>query len=489
MSEDSKSGFLKRLPLPEILFSLGLGAASTLNRLVDPDLFWHLRAGKDILAAGHPVLPDSWTYLFAGHPWVNQQWLTQIFMYKAYDWGGYGGLQVLKALVVAAIAFVLLLALRKHPPLVRYVAGALFVACNSYYLLFRTHVFSFLGMAALYFVLERLQPRARLAALMLLFAIWANVHAFFGIGLGVLGLYTAAQWIQRFFKAPGPWQARLRATANSWEFAALPLSALATLLNPFGVGVWKTAFSVIGSRETTIVTEWAPLWKASPYVLIGFLPLLLLVIIYVAMMRSRADWSAATPALVLAAMAVMSVRFLPVFTLPALLAIAPFMAGLGDKVPAGWRSRIAAILPPVATAVLSVVAAAAIELNVALPVYTPSRDAPLDYPVEAVQFMKTHDLNGRIFNRYAWGGYLVWELPESRIFIDPRTGVLLFPDGYLKAWRECFDAKPGWEKTLERGNPDFVLTSPTDYLDLAMRSEPGWKVIYSDALSTLFARK
>ena len=52
-------------------------------------------------------------------------------------------------------------------------------------------------------------------------------------------------------------------------------------------------------------------------------------------------------------------------------------------------------------------------------------------------------------------------MPDSKVFIDPRTGVLLFPKGFVGAWKDAAETRPGWRETFERGHPDFALLSWT----------------------------
>jgi hypothetical protein len=42
------------------------------------------------------------------------------------------------------------------------------------------------------------------------------------------------------------------------------------------------------------------------------------------------------------------------------------------------------------------------------------------YPAGAVAYLKTHLPKGNIFSSYGWGGYLIWQLPEKKVFIDGR---------------------------------------------------------------------
>lgn len=42
------------------------------------------------------------------------------------------------------------------------------------------------------------------------------------------------------------------------------------------------------------------------------------------------------------------------------------------------------------------------------------------YPVRAVQFLKERNYQGELFAEYGWGGYLLWQYPEKKLFIDGR---------------------------------------------------------------------
>jgi len=42
------------------------------------------------------------------------------------------------------------------------------------------------------------------------------------------------------------------------------------------------------------------------------------------------------------------------------------------------------------------------------------------YPDHAVAYLHTHAPTNNIFSTYDWGGYLIWQLPEKKVFIDGR---------------------------------------------------------------------
>ncbi len=463
------------------LFLFSCAMALNLQRLVDPDLFWHLRGGEDIIRAGRAALPDSWNYLFSGKVWINQQWLTEVIMALAFKAGGYWGLMALRTAVGLGCVILLMGALKKRPLAVRYTVAAVFVACNAKFFLFRTHTFSFLGMAALIYLLERLAPLKRLPWIIALFALWANVHAFFGLGLLVLGIWAVANW----------WIGGRRFGMDTWaDAASVPLACAATLLNPFGLGVWRTAFETLGHTESYLVTEWWPIWRYPFLANANFYLLVALVAAAAAVWHKKMHWPSISASSVLLLMGIKSVRLTSTFTLPAM----PLLAGSLDEAFGWWRGepkRDAASKRffPLLPALLLAFSALAASWIFSHPITTPREVPRVDYPVGAVNYMKEHNLSGKVFNEFDWGGYLVWADPALKTFIDGRTGVLLFPWGHMMAWKETVDLGAGWRARLEEGHPDFILVNRDDYIVSQLLAEPGWKLLYMDHMAALFARK
>ena len=61
------------------------------------------------------------------------------------------------------------------------------------------------------------------------------------------------------------------------------------------------------------------------------------------------------------------------------------------------------------------------------------------YPKKAAIYLKDHMPEGRIFSEYGWGGYLIWKLPEKKVFID----------GRMPSWREDRNAAEGAQGAID----------------------------------------
>src|SRR5437660_415256 len=74
------------------------------SRFNDPDLWYHLKIGEIIWNTHSIPRIDLFSFTANGHPWVAQEWLSQLTLYGVYRFGGYTGLMlwlcVLPSLIV-----------------------------------------------------------------------------------------------------------------------------------------------------------------------------------------------------------------------------------------------------------------------------------------------------------------------------------------------------------------------------------------------------
>ena len=68
----------------------------------DPDLFWHIRAGNDILAQGLPRV-DWYSYTMPNFLWVDHEWALQVPMALLERLGGLRLVSIGFALLITAI--------------------------------------------------------------------------------------------------------------------------------------------------------------------------------------------------------------------------------------------------------------------------------------------------------------------------------------------------------------------------------------------------
>src|SRR6185437_1016863 len=109
--QDNRSAWTPSWPLAlGFLVFVWLSLHGNLPLLADPDTQWHVALGNWILA--HRAVPrvDTFSFTFAGEPWIAKEWLSQLLLAGAYDLGGWGAVVVLAA-ATFGVTFALLLRL------------------------------------------------------------------------------------------------------------------------------------------------------------------------------------------------------------------------------------------------------------------------------------------------------------------------------------------------------------------------------------------
>jgi hypothetical protein len=112
-----------------------------------------------------------------------------------------------------------------------------------------------------------------------------------------------------------------------------------------------------------------------------------------------------------------------------------------------------------------------------------------DNPADAVNFMNSHQLAGNVLADYAWGQYVIWHgAPGTKVFIDSRYD-LGYPPTVIRDYVALDNGTAGGSHTLAAYPHDFVLLKKDSPAAKLMESQPDWRLIYSDQVAVLYARK
>src|SRR5205814_2980525 len=80
----------------------------------DLDFSWQVRSGQRILQTGELLPPESFTYTIQGRPISQFEWLYEVVLALIWNSFGYGGLKLLRTLLVATPLVLLALRLRRE---------------------------------------------------------------------------------------------------------------------------------------------------------------------------------------------------------------------------------------------------------------------------------------------------------------------------------------------------------------------------------------
>lgn len=448
----------------------------------DPDYWWHVRTGQYIAETGTVPRVDIFSYTAAGRPWVTHEWGSELLFYAVSHLIGYAGLVALFGTIEALTALAVYLMCRRHG-LGEPAAAILMLLGFSMSLTnatVRPQVLTAFLLAVCALLLTRFRQGATRALwpLPFIFVIWVNLHGGYVIGLALLGLTIVGELIAIVLSRP--------AAPITPLVAITATSALATLINPHGFQAWIYPLTFLGSANPAmgLITEWQSPNFHDPL----FLPFAtsLLLTICLGLSSRTLEPMEIIWAIGFSFLGLEGVRNIPLYA----VVVVPILgARLYAALPI-LRYSLAAWRRPL----LLVAASIAITFVAISPLLSPVRRARLQlgaepntlgFPVGAVEYLRTHDLPGNLFNEYDWGGFIVNRLyPKRPVFIDSRPG--MYGVAITREYLTVAKAAPGWRDVLDRNHVMLALVRRGSPIALALTNEPGWRVLYRGSMGVLF---
>ena len=449
------------------------------KQIADPDIWWHLRNASYLFQYHSFPSVDTYSFTAAGSPWMNFEWLSEIpFLLGFKAMGLQGMLAVYFAVLVLIYVGVYYRSCRagadcKDATVVTLLAIFLGVVSIGP----RTLLFGWLCMVGLLLVLDRFRRTGKgLWLLPPLFAVWINLHGSWVFGVVVLVVTIASGLIE------GEWGL---VAARRWSalelkelLLALAASLAALFVNPFGYKLVLYPFDLLFRQPSIMkdIQEWQSVdFSAGD----GKLALIMILALVAAALFSRRCWRLDEALLTAFALwaALSHVRFLffaglilvPILA-PRLKLFPPYQREL-DK---PWLN--AGIMAAIVGALIFFFPSAA-QLQ---------QKVDEQFPKAALEFMQGQHINGRIFNNYGWGGYMEWNVPQLKPFIDGRADIFVYNgtfDNYLKV----LHIQAPFE-ILDKYKIDYVLLEPAKPLTYLLEHSPAWRMIYSEKVAVLFER-
>jgi hypothetical protein len=333
------------------------------------------------------------------------------------------------------------------------------------------------------------------------FALWANLHGSFPMGLLLIGCSVAGRAVD-LVRRTGGTKALWRDDQLRRHFLLLQLCAAAALLNPYGLQLYLETVRVASNRNLQDLVDWDPLT-----------------------LRMSQGKAAAMALMAL----LVALRFSP-RRVTAAEALSLTVFGLG----ACYSSRIIAWWAPVCAYSLALHAEAALRKLRQVDSRPPARRAGLSTvamlgvmwiafayspfgmraihgapktpeeeaarlkrsvsaqtPLAAVKFLKEHPPVGQCFNTYEWGDYLLWAGPrDAKWFIASHAH--LAPREIWEDYLRIVGLSRDWEARLDRYGVNTIVLEQNMSADLirALKDLPeAWSLQYQDKFTAIFARK
>ncbi len=502
---------------------LGLALSLFANKIIDTDIWWHLRTGNYILENHAIPRADMYSYTAGANKWIDLHWLFQVILYATYNVFGSYGMSLLFICVFMAVFLLLWYAsrpARNFFPAVILFSVAL-MATNTRFLA-RPEAFTYLMIGAYMAIIcryERKGARWLLYLLIPLQILWTNLQGLFVIGPFLIFVYLVEYGIRENWGHDAASCPQFSLQTGAPEkyakgfrpFLAVFIGSLAAcLVNPYGFDGMTfpfTLFSRVGGMQNVFaasIAEFQP--PFSGYNLTSSIKWFG-VFMAVAGLVLAADYknfriSHALIFLGLGYLAVNARRNIPLFVL-ALLPLSVEHAGnlltQLRKAKAGKFARGVGWFEAGVCIVLIAVLPIQVHRIVNGRYYISDRRGERfgfgfkeqTFPRGAFAFIKQNEIRGPFFNNMDIGGMFIYEMyPKEKVFIDARLEVN--SADHLSEYRLAMADPLAFDRLCRKYgfNAAVIMHTSQDalYLMPVLYFSSRWALVYLDPIAAVFVR-
>jgi hypothetical protein len=442
-------------------------------RIMAIDLAYQIRAGGIMLDTHRLLDVDTFTFTIPGRAWLNQQWGSEVLLAAIYRAGSWGGVGVVRGLLLGVTTFLLYRACRAAgagPRTAACLTLAGWIVGIEILPALRPQEFGFVLFAAVqWIVIVRHRSPARLWLVPILVAVWANLHGSFPLALVLLGF----AWLEDRREDP----------AAARRLVAVMAATLAvTFVNPFGVRVWSyvvdlATHPVVSQR----ISEWGPPSIHTPTGAFFFASLLAVA----AILARRGRAVGLVPLLrlgVFALLALSAIRGVVWWALVTPVVMAEILGP--DEAPrTAQRSPLNAVMAAAVAVSMVVVAPIGrgtdpVSGGPAVLTYAPES---LVASVRSAVPPGSHDFVSQLYA--SWSEF---SNPGMPVAVDPR--IEIFPESVWSDYYRVSNGQEGWERILDRWGVTALVLHPTQAEGLleVIGDDPRWRPVTSDAQGSVY---
>ncbi len=457
----------------------------------DPDLGWHLKYGEYFFK-NHQLLQDNtFSTMMAYYKWPNSSWGTDLISYAIFSPFGFFGLSIATAFIITFIFYFA----SKAANLDHWEKTLLFPILLYFEkpvnaVSFRGQLISILLTTILFYLINQFKnnPSKKILLTIPLFALWVNIHGQYLIGLFIFALWVFINSIVVFFEN----QSNIKKTFNKTKYllTAFIGSCLATLINPYGIGMYLETFKYFGNPDLKFVAEYLPFNSLSSswwnHYFLGMLLLLGFLFLYFSNeLKKQVTTLSVVAILYTLSLSVRRYAWTTYYlTLPVLKPLANFFK------PDTQKYQLIA-----STVISLIIISIVLVLKMPLTQFTQMNwDQYCNYyqgcSPQAMQYLLTHPTRQPLLSFYDWGGYMIWNYPQIKPSIDGRMHLWKDASGY-----SGFDDYYAYEQDLknvdESSYNTVLMTTQKPLFDqlVRLREQDKWVLLYKDDKAAIFERK
>ncbi len=447
----------------------------------DPDYGWHYRYSEFFLTHGRLLIENIYSYTLPNYHWYNSYWLGELILISSHKYLGDTAAGLIFSTV---LSFICLKFIKNKTTNYTALVFTFIVLIANLSVMSTTVRPLYFDMFFWLYLLEIFYYQKRNAFfreeyLPFVFLIWANVHAEFTIGLFVYAIWLVQEiWNNYKQKNFGNIKRKL---------VLFGLSITVTIINPFGFNMLIAIFREIIQIHQPYASEWQSPLHTSPIALIPILFVLPLALGKLKVIQHRWHGILLIIFSLLTVKALYFDRILIILAIPAIIEIFTyFVEKISDQ-----KSMQKIFVYSFLLIYFFIFAQ-----NIYFATSVERWSKHFGYPYEAVQLLKKMPKHGNVFNWFGWGGYLIWQLPEYKTFVDGRMNVWTTPppnehhfvDDYIKIQFKPKENIALINYYFEKFDIKYLLNRP-DAPITQFLLDNGWTVLFKNEYSILLERK
>ena len=383
---------------------------------LDSDFGWHLRFGEIVLQTHRVPLKDLFSYTMPSYDFINHEWLSDVIIASIYNLSGLIGVSVFFSLFVTIGLIITIKIAGTKDRFGFWLSLLTMVAITAVQFAgIRPQDLSWTFFVLVWYLLDICKNKWRFYLLPLIFLLWANMHAAFALGL-FLFMISAIDSLLR------------RERNSHYLLLSFIFAICATLINPYGFKLWQEVILTTVSSQISVVEEWTPSFTHLIFPMWLFVDFSLVMLWF---NRRNLSYKSIFLLVVLFLFFITGIRQAPLFMLFLLPFVIQAISNFSlqtKKYPfALQRLKIASQIIALLTFIFCLTNLWPLGQNLWQSKLNIQQSIALNYPSGSAAYLRAHPFLGNYYSVYNWGGYLIWQLPNKKDFIDGRMPTWINP--------------------------------------------------------------
>ena len=427
----------------------------------DTDFGWHYRCGKEFLKSGSFALctKNNFSYFLPDYKSYNPHFFYDVGLASTYDHFGFIGVSLMDSIIMVLAAGIFLY-LINMPLWLKIIAFYLNLSLSYsiFSLGIRDQILTYLFFLLTLFLLKKSEKNIKyILFLPLLFLIWVNTHIGFFIGPIIFFFYFLG---------------------NRKKIILLVffLSLLMTFLSFFGAEVYQEIINHVFSPLNGMIAEWVPpsIWQIILIIVLTIISLIMII-----KQKNKSVFN------------ILLILFFSILAVKARRNLTFFYTTFFYVFLNHWKIEINNLIIPILVSInlFFIITQVPQTVNFDRSWKKYCSQGLSVYPCQAIK--NNPQLSGNVYAMYEWGGFLIWQKPNTRVFVDGRMPAWKDENGKspYQVFIEIIQTQPGWNEKLNKWKTNYLLIANGTFLDLLLQKEPikyDWQEVYRDDIAVIY---